>query len=334
MIGKIIRQLSRNRPFQGLALCCLAALAVLAACTSASSPERPGDQDRKLQVVATTTILGDVVKQIGEEAIDLQVLLPSGSDPHTFEPTPKDIAAISSADLVIINGAGLEESLARLLESVLEGAAEKMVSASEGIELRTFEDGHPEEDHGGEEDASAFDPHVWFDPDNVLVWTGNIEQALSAADPANSQIYRANAEAYRAELLELDGWIESQVAQIPPENRKLVTDHQTFGYFADRYGFIQVGAVIPGFSIASAPSAQELAALQENIRSLGARAIFVGSTVNPAIAEQVASDTGVQLVPLYTDSLTGPDGEAGSYLELMRFDVAAIVAALKESDHD
>lgn len=334
MIRKLVRCLFRYGYSGGLALCGLAALVVLAACTTVPTPGTPGDQDRKLQVVATTTILGDVVKQVGGEAIDLQVLLPSGSDPHTFEPAPKDIVAISGADLVILNGAGLEESLERLLESVLAGEAEsKLVSASEGIHLRTFEDDHDGENHA-EEDSPAFDPHVWFDPGNVLVWTDNIEQALSAADPLNSRTYRANAEAYRAKLRELDSWIEAQVARIPPENRKLVTDHQTFGYFAERYGFIQVGAVIPGFSIASAPSAQELAALQENIRSLGARAIFVGSTVNPATAAQVARDTGVQLVPLYTDSLTGPDGEAGSYLELMRFDVEAIVAALEGSEND
>ena len=335
MVGKIVRHLFGNELFGHLrlALSGLAALAVLAACASATSPAPSSDQDQQLQVVATTTILGDVVQQVGGEAIALRVLLPSGSDPHTFEPTPKDVAAISNADLVIINGAGLEEFLARLLESASAGGGElNVVSASEEIDLRTSADAHPEEDHPEEGELTSFDPHVWFDPRNVVIWTENIEQALSAADPAHSQTYAANAEAYRAELLELDEWIGTQVAQIPPENRKFVTDHQTFGYFADRYGFVQVGAVIPGFSIASAPSAQELAALQENISALGARAIFVGSTVNPTIAERVASDTGVQLVPLYTDSLTGPGGEASTYLELMRFDVQSIVAALREPD--
>lgn len=333
MAGKIGKQLyafGTGRSLQ-LAICWLVAVVMVAACSPALRSTPSGDQGGKLQVVATTTILGDVVRQVGGEAIELKVLLPSGSDPHTFEPAPKDIAAISNADLVVINGAGLEESLERLIESASEGAGEpKVVTASDGIELRTLEDSHPEEDQEEEEDHSAFDPHVWFDPLNVLVWVDNIEQALSEADPANLAAYQAAAEAYRAELLELNEWIQTQVAQIPPENRKLVTDHQNFGYFADRYGFVQVGAVVPGFSTASAPSAQELAALQENIRSLGARAIFVGTTVNPAISEQVARDTGVQLIPLYTDSLTEPGGEAGSYLELMRFDVEAIVAALKE----
>jgi manganese/iron transport system substrate-binding protein len=330
-----------------LAASSLAVLVILAACTGPGAPAPLAIPDGKLQVVATTTILGDVVGQIGGEAIDLNVLLPSGSDPHTFEPGPKDIAAIANADLVMINGAGLEEFMDRLLEGASAGDEDiQLVSASEGIDLLTLaedhagdehidEDGaendHPEQEHPDDEGHGEFDPHVWFNPRNVVVWTENIERALSAADPKNAAAYAAKARAYRAELLELDEWIEAQVARIPPDNRLLVTDHQTFGYFAERYGFVQVGAVIPGFSSASAPSAQELGSLQEKIHALGARAIFIGSTVNPAISEQIARDTGIQLVPLYTDSLTAPSGEAGSYLELMRYDVKAILAALSEN---
>jgi ABC-type Zn uptake system ZnuABC Zn-binding protein ZnuA len=327
---KRLLRLSMTRRSQ-LGFSFLAAFAALVACAPATRPAASTGQSQKLQVVVSTTILGDVVRQVGGEAIGVQVLLPSGADPHTFEPAPRDMASISSADLVVINGAGLEESLQRLIESASGGTAgQSVLIASEGIELRKFEDGHAGEDHAAEEDEDPFDPHVWFDPNNVLVWVDNIEQALSAADPSNAEAYKANAESYRAKLRELDGWIETQVAQIPPENRELVTDHQTLGYFAERYGFEQVGSVIPGFSIASAPSAQALAGLQEQIRSIEARAIFVGSTVNPAIAEQVASDMDVQLVSLYTDSLTDAGGEAGSYLALMRFDVEAIVAALRD----
>ena len=135
--------------------------------------------------------------------------------------------------------------------------------------------------------------------------------------------------AYRAELQQLDSWIQGQVTQIPQDRRKLVTDHQVFGYFADRYGFEQLGAVIPSFTAAAEPSAQQLAALENSIKKAGVQAIFVGKTVNPILAQRIASDTGTKLVALYTGSLTEPGGEADSYIALMRYDVAAIVEALK-----
>ena len=274
-------------------------------------------------VVATTTILGDIVRQIGKEAIELRILLPADSDPHTFEPAPRDMIAVANADLVMINGAGLEGFLERLLENA---GARRVVAASQGIVLRQLEDNLAAAD--SDEDAPA-DPHVWLNPQNVLIWTQNIERELSDLDPANAEQYAANAEAYRAELHQLDAWIEEQVTLIPPGNRKLVTDHQTFGYFADRYGFEQVGAVIPSSSAAAEPSAAALAALEDAIRELGVQAIFIGTTVAPNLAQRVAADTGVQLVTVYTDALTDPGGEAASYLELMRYDVSAIVEALK-----
>jgi ABC-type Zn uptake system ZnuABC Zn-binding protein ZnuA len=147
-------------------------------------------------------------------------------------------------------------------------------------------------------------------------------------DPANAETYRANAAAYIAELTALDEWIEEQVAQVPPERRKLVTDHEVFGYFAQRYGFEQVGAVISGVSTLAEPSAQEMAALQERIGELDVPAIFVGTTVNPTLAESVARDTGTQIVELYTGSLSDAGGPAPTYIEYMRYNVSRIVEAL------
>jgi ABC-type Zn uptake system ZnuABC Zn-binding protein ZnuA len=275
-------------------------------------------------VVATTTILGDVARQIGGESISLSILLPEGGDPHTYQPTPQDLIKVANADLVLINGAGLESFLDRLLENAGE---DKVVSVSEGITLRQLEEGHDEDEPDHEETGA--DPHVWFDPQNVKAWVDNIEQEMSARSPANAAAFAANAQAYQAELAALDAWIRDQVASIPPENRKLVTDHQNLGYFADRYGFEQVGAVIPSFSAAAEPSAEELAALEKAIQALGVPAIFIGTTVSPNLAQRVAADTGAQLVTLFTDALTGPAGEAGSYLDLMRYDVQAIVEALQ-----
>lgn len=294
---------------------CGVMLLALSACTWASSPVNPNDT-QKLKVVATTTLLGDVTRQIGGEAIELAILLPAGADPHTFEPTPRDFTAIANADVLIVNGAGLETFLERLLQNA--GKDAKVVTASDGIRLRQSEDEHADTD-----------PHVWFDPQNVVIWTQNIERALSELDPANAAAYAANAEAYRDQLRELDDWIQTQIAQIPQTHRKLVTDHAILGYFAERYGFEQVGAVMPGFSVVAEPSAQDLAELENTVRELEIPAIFVGTTVNPNLAQRVAEDTGVRLVSLYTDALTAPGGEADSYLALMRYDVAAIVAACK-----
>ena len=168
-----------------------------------------------------------------------------------------------------------------------------------------------------------------MDPNNVIIWVDNIERAMSEMDPENSDSYRANAASYRQALTDLADWLSGQVAQIPQANREMVTDHQVFGYLAARYGFNQIGAVIPGYSTLSEPSAQELAALETAIRDLGVQAIFVGNTVNPALTRRVAEDTGVQLVTLYTGSLT-PQGEpASTYLDYMRYNANAIIDALK-----
>ena len=286
----------------------------------------PLSAGEKLRVVATTTLVGDVVRAVGGDAIQLTVLLPAGADPHTFEPAPQDVAAVADAHLVFVNGGGLETFLARLLENAGGAAA---VPVSEGVVFRQAGEEHEAEAPQTMPPGEGVDPHVWFNPWNVVVWTRNIEGALSTLDPANARLYAANARRYRLELQELDAWIEEQVAQVPQSRRQLVTDHAVLGYFADRYGFEQVGAVFPGFSSAAAPSARDLARLEETIRALDVPAIFVGTTVNPNLAQRIADDTGVRVVSLYTGSLSEKGGPADSYLSFMRYDVSAIVEALR-----
>jgi ABC-type Zn uptake system ZnuABC Zn-binding protein ZnuA len=152
---------------------------------------------------------------------------------------------------------------------------------------------------------------------------------LGELDPDNAAIYQANADQYGQELQQLDAWIREQVAQIPTENREIITDHLVFGYFADEYGFTQVGAILPGYSTLAEPSAQELAQTEDAIRNLGVKALFVGETVNSQVAKQVALDTGLQLVFLNTGSLSEEGGQADSYLDYIRYNVEAIVNALK-----
>jgi len=278
------------------------------------------DAGEKLKVVATTSIVHDVVSNIGRDLIELTMLMPLGADPHSFEPTPKDIAAVSNAHLLFANGAGLEEFLDPLLESA--GAVERVVHVSHNVKLI---------ESVQEMDEKGADPHTWTNPNNVIVWAHTIEHALSALDPGNAEGYKANTAAYVAELNELDAWIRNQVSQVPRENRQIVTDHLLFAYLAQEYGFTQAGAIVPGFSTMAQPAARELAALEDLIRELGVRAVFVGHTVNPSLAETVAKDTGAQLVFIYTGSLAekGGDNEADTYLGYIRYNIKVMVSALK-----
>ena len=295
-------------------------LLLAAACSGAAKTTPTG----KLKVVATTSIIGDVVQNIGADAIELTVLMPAGTDPHSFEPSPRQIAALSDADLIFINGFDLEENLLPVLESA--ASPDKIITVSQGIDAIQFSG----EKGNGADSGQRYDPHVWLDPNNVIVWTENIERALVAADSAHAQVYHAHADAYRAQLRELDAWIRAQIEPLLP--LRVVTDHKVFGYFARRYGIEQVGAIIPSYSAMAQASAQEMAQLEDAIKKVGVKAILVGNTVNPNLAKQVAEDTGVQLIPIYTGSLSGPDGPASTYLDFMRYNVQAIVKAASRAD--
>jgi manganese/iron transport system substrate-binding protein len=293
---------------------------------------QPGNQStadsQKLKVVATTTIAGDIVRQVAGDLVDLTVLLPPGIDPHSFQPSPQDVAAVTKADLVFENGAGLEEFMQPLLQNA--GGKAKLVSLSEGINLLASTEIHPAgKNPEATLEQTTGDPHTWFDPANVITWVNNIQVALSATDPQNAATYQANADAYILELNDLDQWIQGQVEQIPPEKRLLVTDHASLTYFAEKYGFQQVGAVIPAYSSLAEPSAQELAGLEEKIKMLGVKAIFISEAINPTLAERIAQDTGVQLVQLYNGSLSEPNGPAANYLDFMRYNVGKMVEALQ-----
>ncbi|MCB9101631.1 MAG: zinc ABC transporter substrate-binding protein [Anaerolineales bacterium] len=308
----------------------------------------------KLQMVATTNIIGDMVQNVAGDLIELNILMPLGSDPHTFQPAPQDIALVADADVVFANGLDYEAFLDELITNA--GGDAVVVRVTNGVETREFGEGgqeHDGNDHGHDEAAtehheeaeehqepsddheqahhvhSGADPHAWMTPHNALVYVHNIEAALSALDPAQAETYQAQAEAYEAQLEALDQWVFEQIETIPPENRELVTDHEGFGYYADRYGLNIVGAVIPSYSTAAEPSAQEMADLEKAISVFNAPAIFVNSTVNLDLAERVAGDTGTKLVPLYTESLGPASSGAETYLDSIRYNTTAIVDALK-----
>jgi ABC-type Zn uptake system ZnuABC Zn-binding protein ZnuA len=289
---------------------------VLGACNQPSTPDGNG----RIQLMATTSVVGDIVRQVGGEFVEVEILLPLGTDPHSFTPTPNDISRLAEAKLVFINGAGLEEFLTPMIESA--GVDVRLIDLSATLPLRSMVGEDIEEDHGN-------DPHTWMDPNNVIVWTQVVAEALAQADPAHLADYQANAEQLQAELVDLDRWVREQVDQIPVAQRQLVTDHLVFGYFADRYSFQQIGAIIPGFSTLSEPSAQELAQLEDAIVRLKVPALFVGRAANQNLAERIAEDTGVQVIQLYTHSLSPVGGEAEHYQDFIRYNVNAIVAGLK-----
>ena len=312
--------------------------AVLSSCGSQPEPEQPQDPAQlepislsggeKLNVIATTNIVGDVVRIVGGDQIELTTLMGIGIDPHSYVPTPSDSAAIHDAHVVFASGAGLESDLEQTFESA--GGDAVRVHLSDGLQHRLAEgvleeegDGH-EHEHG----EGEVDPHVWFDVQNVIHWVETIEQVLSTLDPANAATYQANGAGYTQELEGLDAWVVEQVAAIPQANRKLVTNHPSFGYLAGRYGLEQVGAVYP-ISPSAEPSAREIALLEDTIREYDVPAVFAESTVNPKLAQQVADDTGVRLVALYSGSLGEPGSGAETYILLIRYDVGAIADALK-----
>lgn len=296
-------------------------------------------QDARLNVVATYSILGDLVAQVGREQIALTVLVGADSDSHVYEPTPQDAIALAGADVIFENGLEFETWLDALYEA--SGSTAARIAVSEGIEAIPFEghehDEHDDHEHEGEHDEEhehdhehgEFDPHIWHDPNNAVVMVENIRDALIAADPANAAAYTANAEAYIVELLALDAYIREQVATIPAENRVLVTSHETFGYFAATYGF-EMLSVAGVTTNVSDPSAGALAALITALRESGVPAVFVENVSNPAVLERIAAEAGVTVADtLYTDALGQPGTPGETYLSMVRYNADTIVEALR-----
>lgn len=287
-----------------------------------SSGEKPA-----LKVIAAESFLADIAQNVAGDRIKIASLMPIGVDPHGFEPTPTDVANLADGNVLIINGAGFEEFMTELLENA--GGQQVVIEASAGLTQRAPKEGEHAEAHEGEHEHEG-DPHFWLDPSHVIKYVENIRDGLSAADPAGTATYKANADAYIAKLQELDRWIADRVKEVPEAKRLLVTNHESFGYFADRYGFQIIGTVVPSVSTGSSPSAQQLAALIDHIRAAGAKAIFLETGTNPQLAEQVARETGATVVTnLFTHSITEGSGPAPTYIEMMKANAEAIVSALK-----
>lgn len=291
---------------------------------SACQASAPGST-QAFNVLAVESFLAEIAQNVAGERAQVQALIPAGMDPHTFEPTPQDVVRIAQAKVLIVNGAGLEAWLDKTLKTA--GGHAAVIEASAGLQSRQKREGEAvmQEAHHDEGD-----PHFWLDPLLAVRYVENIRAGLSQADPAGQDIYTRNAQAYIAKLNELHAWIESQVAAIPKERRLLVTNHESFGYFADRYSFTITGTLLPSVTTGSSPSAQQLARLIDQIKATGAPAIFLETGANPQLAEQVAREAKVKLVTdLYTHSVTPPGGDAPTYIDMMKQNVMKIVGALK-----
>ncbi|MCB8979832.1 MAG: zinc ABC transporter substrate-binding protein [Ardenticatenaceae bacterium] len=286
---------------------------------------------RLLRVVATTSIIGDVVAQVGGDAIDLTVLMGPGQDPHSYEPAARDLTAVAEANIIFVNGWNLEEGLVDALVNI--GSESTIVPISANITPLAFAEGEHEEENEDEHDHGSADPHVWFSVPNVEQWVDNVVQVLSELDLANETVYASNAATYLAELQELETYAETQLATIPAENRFLVTNHDAFGYFAETYGFTILGTVIPSLSTVAEPSATDLTDLVSSMAAHNVCTLFTEATVNDTLAQTVAGELDscdtVQVLKLYTGAI-GPEGSgADSYIGMFRANVDTVVTGLR-----
>jgi ABC-type Zn uptake system ZnuABC Zn-binding protein ZnuA len=293
-----------------------AVLLLLSACQPAAQAVQG-----KPKVLAVENFLADMAMNVAGDRIQVDSLIPVGVEPHEYEPTPQDVAKISDCSVLIVNGAGLETWLDKTLTNA--GGKRVVITASDGLSSRKP---RPEENAA----AAASDPHFWLDPNLAVTYVENIQAGLSKADPAGAEVYRKNADAYIAKLHDLDAWIRAQVGTVPESRRLLVTNHESLGYYADRYGFKIVGTLIPSVSADASPSAQQVVQVVQAIRASGAPAIFLEAGVNAQLADQVASEAGVKVITnLYTHFTTDKNGPAPTYLDMLRVDTTVIVTALK-----
>jgi len=297
----------------------LAALALgLAALTPSLHAQAP------LRAVASFSILGDIVKEVGGDRVAVDVLVGPGADAHVFQPTPSHARLVGQAQVVFANGLGFEGWLSRLLKtSAYKG---RSITVSQGIQPLKDEAGHGDHHKGHSHDD--VDPHAWQSAGNVKVYARNIAKALCQADAPSCDLYQRNARAYEARLNELDAEIRAAWAPIPVAQRKVITSHDAFAYYARDH---RVSFLAPqGVSTESEASAKGVAQLVRQIRKDQIKALFVESISDPRLIEQIASETGVKPSgALYSDSLSAPGGDASSYIELMRFNTRALTAAMR-----
>jgi len=269
-----------------------------------------GAQDR-FNVVASFSILGDFVRNVGGERVSVTTLVGADSDVHVYTPAPADAKKIADAKLVFVNGLGLEGWLSRLVQSA--GTRAAIVVATQGIAPLKI--------------GSDADPHAWQSVANAKIYVANIRDALGGADPANAAIYRANAQTYLTKLDALDREVREAIAQIPESRRKVISTHNAFGYFAAAYGVEFIAPL--GVSTESEASARDIAGIISQIRASKIPAVFLENISDPRLIRRISAETGAKVGgTLYSDSLTGEKGDAPTYIDMVRHNIRALTSAL------
>jgi zinc/manganese transport system substrate-binding protein len=289
--------------------CALAPGALAAAVCSANALQA----QEKLAVIASFSILADLARNVGGDRAEISALVGANGDVHVYTPAPADAKRIADASLVIVNGLGLEGWLQRLVQS--SGSKAPIVVASNGVAPRRL--------------GAHADPHAWQSVANAKIYVANIRDGLSAADPAGAAAYRGNAEAYLAKLDALDEAVRGAIARIPEARRKVISTHNACGYFADAYG---IAFIAPqGVSTESEASARDVAAIITQIRTVRIPAVFMENVSDPRLMRRISAETGAKIGgTLYSDSLTGENGDAPTYIDMVRHNIKALTDALAD----
>jgi zinc/manganese transport system substrate-binding protein len=283
----------------------------------------------KVKAVASFSILGDMVSQVGGDRVEVVTLVQHDADAHVFSPTPADAKTLAGADIFFVNGLGFEGWMERLEKS--SGFKGKTVVVSKGVKLLTMgeEEGH---DHGeaaehGDDEHEATDPHAWQDLANGKLYVANIRDGLIAADPDGKAVYETNAAKYLAALDAEEKAVKVAIATLPPERRKIITSHDAFGYFGAAYGLEIIAP--EGVSTESEASAQDVAKIIRQIKAEKIPAVFLENVTDHRLLDQIARETGAKIGgTLYSDALSGSDGPAPTYLDMFRHNVGALTSAL------
>lgn len=279
--------------------------------------ETPALGQDRMNVVATFSILGDLVKNVGGDRVEVSTLVGPNGDVHVYLPTPGDARKLAAAKVVFVNGLGLEGWLTRLISA--SGTKASIVIASKGIKPRKMKDEH--------DSGDVSDPHAWQSVANAKIYVANIRDGLIALDPAGKASYDANATAYLGKLDELEKQVEAAIAKIPADRRKIITTHDAFGYFSDAYGMTFIAP--EGVSTDAEPSAKELAKIITQIKMQKIPAVFMENITDPRLMEEIARETGATIGgTLYSDALSDPSGLAGTYIDMMRHNVSEFSKAL------
>jgi ABC-type Zn uptake system ZnuABC Zn-binding protein ZnuA len=309
------RSAARHPARFGAVLLALAAVSAVIASACAGSADRPGASSDQLRVVATTTVLADLVAHVGGSRVQVDSLVPKGGEVHTFDPRPSNSIKVSNAELIVMNGLGLDDWLGRL--AVDTGTSAPIVRLAEDLPGVSYITGGA---------TGSANPHLWLDVANAERYVDRIAEALGRISPADAATFAGNAASYKASLGKLDGWVRERISTIPEDQRAFVSFHDALPYFARAYGLRIAGVVVP--APGQDPSAGEVASLVSAIRSAGVKAVFSEAQFSPQLADAIAAEAGATVVAdLYTDTLGDPP--ADTYEGIIRWDVDRIVGALR-----